>query len=165
MRSGHAGYKECDRNQSQWKIDRKLTRNIKRKPAREGIHPDYYRSTVTCNVGNTLVTVSLQKPIHAESIHWRHPAHTGQQKITRLVVYRTVHLSYGVAAVRIEQAAVKSAEVIALNLFLSQVAYETPGAFAGRHARGRCHDENEDSNAWLPCSPQRITPLIWEKRH
>ena len=33
---------------------------------REGIHPDYYQATVTCNCGNTFVKC--------------HPFYTGQQK-------------------------------------------------------------------------------------
>ena len=37
---------------------------------REGIHPDYYQATVTCNCGNTFVTGSTKC----------HPFYTGQQK-------------------------------------------------------------------------------------
>ena len=33
---------------------------------REGIHPDYYQATVTCNCGNTFVTGSTKKDIHVE---------------------------------------------------------------------------------------------------
>ena len=31
---------------------------------REGIHPDYYQATVTCNCGNTFVTGSTKPEIH-----------------------------------------------------------------------------------------------------
>ncbi len=31
---------------------------------REGIHPNYYQTTVTCNCGNTFVTGSTKKEIH-----------------------------------------------------------------------------------------------------
>ena len=37
---------------------------------REGIHPNYYQATVTCNCGNTFVTGC-------------HPFYTGQQKATQ----------------------------------------------------------------------------------
>ena len=30
---------------------------------REGIHPDYYQATVTCNCGNTFVTGSTKEDI------------------------------------------------------------------------------------------------------
>ena len=33
---------------------------------REGIHPNYYQATVTCNCGNTFVTGSTKKDIHVE---------------------------------------------------------------------------------------------------
>ena len=33
---------------------------------REGIHPDYYQATVTCNCGNTFVTGSTKEDIHVE---------------------------------------------------------------------------------------------------
>ena len=31
---------------------------------KEGIHPEYYQATVTCNCGNTFVTGSTKKDIH-----------------------------------------------------------------------------------------------------
>ena len=40
---------------------------------REGIHPDYYQATVTCNCGNTF-------DIHVEICSKCHPFYTGQQK-------------------------------------------------------------------------------------
>ena len=47
---------------------------------REGIRPDYYQATVTCNCGNTFVTGSTKKDIHVEICSKCHPFYTGQQK-------------------------------------------------------------------------------------
>ena len=47
---------------------------------REGIHPDYYQATVTCNCGNTFVTGSTQSEIHAERGSQCQPFYTPQQK-------------------------------------------------------------------------------------
>ena len=47
---------------------------------REGIHPDYYQATVTCNCGNTFVTGSTKEDIHVEICSKCHPFYTGQQK-------------------------------------------------------------------------------------
>ncbi len=47
---------------------------------REGIHPDYYQATVTCNCGNTFVTGSTKPEIHVEICSKCHPFYTGQQK-------------------------------------------------------------------------------------
>ena len=33
---------------------------------KEGIHPEYYQATVTCNCGNTFVVGSTKKEIHVE---------------------------------------------------------------------------------------------------
>ena len=44
---------------------------------REGIHPEYYQATVTCNCGNTFVTGSTKKEIHVEICS---KFYTGQQK-------------------------------------------------------------------------------------
>ena len=35
---------------------------------KEGIHPNYYQATVTCNCGNTFVTGSTSEEIHVESV-------------------------------------------------------------------------------------------------
>ena len=40
---------------------------------REGIHPEYYQATVTCNCGNTFVTGSTKKDIHVEICSKCHP--------------------------------------------------------------------------------------------
>ena len=52
---------------------------------REGIHPNYYQATVTCNCGNTFVTGSTKENIHVEICSKCHPFYTGQQKATQLV--------------------------------------------------------------------------------
>ena len=44
---------------------------------REGIHPNYYQATVTCNCGNT------KENIHVEICSKCHPFYTGQQKATQ----------------------------------------------------------------------------------
>ena len=48
---------------------------------REGIHPDYYQATVTCNCGNTFVTGSTSEEIHVEICSKCHPFYTGKQKL------------------------------------------------------------------------------------
>ena len=50
------------------------------KKMREGIHPNYYQATVTCNCGNTFVTGSTKKDIHVEICSKCHPFYTGKQK-------------------------------------------------------------------------------------
>ena len=47
---------------------------------REGIHPDYYQATVTCNCGNTFVTGSTKSDIHVEICSKCHPYWTGNLK-------------------------------------------------------------------------------------
>ena len=56
----------------------KLYREVK--IMREGIHPNYYQATVTCNCGNTFVTGSTKEDIHVEICSKCHPFYTGQQK-------------------------------------------------------------------------------------
>ena len=46
---------------------------------KEGIHPNYYQATVTCNCGNTFVTGSTSEEIHVEICSKCHPFYTGQQ--------------------------------------------------------------------------------------
>ena len=48
---------------------------------RQGIHPDYYQATVTCNCGNTFVTGSTKEDIHVEICSKCHPFYTGKQKL------------------------------------------------------------------------------------
>ena len=50
---------------------------------KEGIHPNYYQATVTCNCGNTFVTGSTKKEIHVEVCSKCHSFYTGQQKTAR----------------------------------------------------------------------------------
>ena len=50
---------------------------------REGIHPNYYQATVTCNCGNTFVTGSTKQDIHVEICSKCHPFYTGQQKAVK----------------------------------------------------------------------------------
>ena len=47
---------------------------------KEGIHPEYYQATVTCNCGNTFVTGSTKKDIHVEICSKCHSFYTGQQQ-------------------------------------------------------------------------------------
>lgn len=51
---------------------------------KEGIHPEYYQATVTCNCGNTFVTGSTKPEIHVEVCSKCHSFYTGQQKATRV---------------------------------------------------------------------------------
>ena len=48
---------------------------------KEGIHPQYYQATVTCNCGNTFMTGSTNKNIHVEICSKCHPFFTGKQKL------------------------------------------------------------------------------------
>lgn len=50
---------------------------------KEGIHPEYYQATVTCNCGNTFVTGSTKPEIHVEVCSKCHSFYTGQQKSAR----------------------------------------------------------------------------------
>ena len=50
---------------------------------KEGIHPQYYQATVTCNCGNTFVTGSTKPEIHVEVCSKCHSFYTGQQKTAR----------------------------------------------------------------------------------
>ena len=53
------------------------------KTMKEGIHPEYYQATVTCNCGNTFVTGSTKPEIHVEVCSKCHSFYTGQQKTAR----------------------------------------------------------------------------------
>jgi large subunit ribosomal protein L31 len=50
---------------------------------KQGIHPDYVETTVTCTCGNTFTTRSTAKNgiIHADVCSNCHPFYTGKQKI------------------------------------------------------------------------------------
>ena len=47
---------------------------------KEGIHPDYVESKVTCACGNTFVTKSTKPEQRLEVCSASHPFFTGQQK-------------------------------------------------------------------------------------
>ena len=53
------------------------------KKMKEGIHPNYYQATVTCNCGNTFVTGSTKEDIHVEICSKCHSFYTGQQNSAR----------------------------------------------------------------------------------
>ncbi len=48
---------------------------------KEGIHPKYQRTTVTCACGNTFETGSTKKNIRVEICSNCHPFFTGKQKL------------------------------------------------------------------------------------
>lgn len=70
-------------------IDRELEKarssqkNERGEDMKEGIHPNYYQATVTCNCGNTFVTGSTKPEIHVEVCSKCHSFYTGQQKTAR----------------------------------------------------------------------------------
>lgn len=48
---------------------------------REGIHPDYVESTVTCSCGESFKTRSTKDELHVELCSKCHPFYTGTQKL------------------------------------------------------------------------------------
>ena len=48
---------------------------------KEGIHPDYKKTTITCVCGNVIETRSTKKDIKIEICSSCHPFMTGKQKI------------------------------------------------------------------------------------
>jgi len=48
---------------------------------REGIHPDYVESTVTCSCGESFKTRSTKSELHIELCSKCHPFYTGTQKL------------------------------------------------------------------------------------
>ncbi len=48
---------------------------------KEGTHPDYVLSTVTCSCGNSFVTRSVKPELHVELCNKCHPFYTGKQKL------------------------------------------------------------------------------------
>ncbi|MBA2274970.1 MAG: 50S ribosomal protein L31 [Actinobacteria bacterium] len=48
---------------------------------KQGIHPDYVQTRVTCSCGNTFVTRSTQAEMHVELCDKCHPFYTGKQKL------------------------------------------------------------------------------------
>ena len=48
---------------------------------REGIHPKYEETTITCACGNEIKTRSTRGDIHVEVCKKCHPFYTGKQKL------------------------------------------------------------------------------------
>ena len=48
---------------------------------KEGIHPKYEETTITCACGNVIHTRSTKKDIHVEVCNKCHPFYTGKQKL------------------------------------------------------------------------------------
>jgi large subunit ribosomal protein L31 len=48
---------------------------------KQGIHPDYVETRVTCSCGNTFVTRSIKPELHVELCNKCHPFYTGKQKL------------------------------------------------------------------------------------
>jgi large subunit ribosomal protein L31 len=48
---------------------------------KQGIHPDYVETQVTCSCGNTFVTRSVKSELHVELCNQCHPFYTGKQKL------------------------------------------------------------------------------------
>ena len=48
---------------------------------KQGIHPDYQLTTITCACGNVLKTRSTRKEVRVEICSACHPFYTGTQKI------------------------------------------------------------------------------------
>ncbi|HYP23519.1 MAG TPA: 50S ribosomal protein L31 [Actinomycetota bacterium] len=48
---------------------------------KQGIHPDYIETKVTCSCGNTFTTRSVKAELHVELCNQCHPFYTGKQKL------------------------------------------------------------------------------------
>ncbi len=48
---------------------------------RQGIHPEYVETKVTCSCGNTFTTRSVKEELHVELCNQCHPFYTGKQKL------------------------------------------------------------------------------------
>jgi large subunit ribosomal protein L31 len=48
---------------------------------KQGIHPDYVETIVTCSCGNTFTTRSVKAELHVELCNKCHPFYTGKQKL------------------------------------------------------------------------------------
>lgn len=48
---------------------------------RQGIHPDFKVTKVTCSCGNTFETRSVKDELHVELCNQCHPFYTGKQKL------------------------------------------------------------------------------------
>lgn len=50
---------------------------------KEGIHPNYGKTTVTCGCGNTFETSSVKSELRVDVCSNCHPFYTGQQRATQ----------------------------------------------------------------------------------
>ena len=48
---------------------------------KQGIHPDFVETRVTCSCGNTFTTRSIKPELHVELCNQCHPFYTGKQKL------------------------------------------------------------------------------------
>jgi large subunit ribosomal protein L31 len=48
---------------------------------KQGIHPDYVETQVTCSCGNSFTTRSVKSELHVELCNQCHPFYTGKQKL------------------------------------------------------------------------------------
>ena len=48
---------------------------------KQGIHPDYVETHVTCSCGNSFTTRSVKSELHVELCNQCHPFYTGKQKL------------------------------------------------------------------------------------
>jgi len=48
---------------------------------KQGIHPDYVQTQVTCSCGNSFTTRSVKPELHVELCNNCHPFYTGKQKL------------------------------------------------------------------------------------
>lgn len=48
---------------------------------KQGIHPEYKLTQVTCSCGNTFTTRSIKVELHVELCNMCHPFYTGKQKL------------------------------------------------------------------------------------
>lgn len=48
---------------------------------KQGIHPEYVDTIVTCSCGNTFTTRSVKPELHVELCNQCHPFYTGKQKL------------------------------------------------------------------------------------
>jgi len=67
--------------QSLLAADKWLFQHKEELKVKEGIHPNYQESVVTCACGNTFTTRSVRKEIHVEICSACHPFFTGKQKL------------------------------------------------------------------------------------
>ena len=48
---------------------------------KQGIHPEYKLTNVTCSCGNTFITRGTSEELHVELCNNCHPFYTGKQKL------------------------------------------------------------------------------------